>query len=429
VARIGIFGAGYVGLVTGACFADLGHDVVIRDVLPERVESLRRGEVPIHEPGLAPIIKRNIKNGRLSFTLDVKDVVKGAKFLYLAVPTPQGKSGAADMSAVWKVIEELPPSLPGRPIVVMKSTVPVGTGAAVRAALDKRGLKNVGYASNPEFLAEGTAVRDSKKPDRVVVGAFVPKDADRVADLYAGLKTTIVKMDVASAELVKLAANAMLSTRISFINEIANLSELVGADVKAVAEGVGLDDRIGPRFLQAGIGYGGSCFPKDTRSLVHVAKEAGYDLKIVPAAIRVNELQKGRAVEKLERHLGELSGKRIALLGLAFKADTDDTREATSRVLAKQLIKAGAEVRGWDPKAQLHDVPAVAMCETPLEAVTGADAAVIVTEWTQLLDFPTAKARKAMRRPLIIDGRNLLDPAKARKLGFEYEGTGRAVTA
>jgi UDPglucose 6-dehydrogenase len=420
MARIGIFGAGYVGLVTGACFADLGHDVVVRDILPERIERLRNGDVPIYEPGLDDVLARNRE--RLSFTLDVREAVEGSDFLYIAVGTPPTYAGDADLSAVWTVIDELPDD--ARAIVVMKSTVPVGTGEKVRAALDARGLGSVGYVSNPEFTAEGTAVRDFMEPDRVVVGAFDEADGDAVEALHAGIDAPVVRTDVNSAEMVKLAANAFLVTRISFINEIANVCELVGADVESVAKGVGLDHRLGPHFLRAGIGWGGSCFPKDSLALKQLAANSGYHFHLMNAVIEVNELQKRRVLQKLERHLGKLRGKRIALLGLAFKPNTDDMREAPSLVLASRLLAEGAEVRGWDPIAR-PNIDGVELCESALEAVTDADAAVIVTEWAQLREFPSEESRAAMRHPFIVDGRNLLDPDIVRKLGFEYEATGR----
>jgi len=423
VSRIAMFGAGYVGLVTGACFADLGHDVVIRDVLPERIERLLAGEVPIYEPGLDEVLARNRE--RLRFTLDVHEAVDGAEFLYVAVGTPPTYSGDADLSAVWAVVDELPAGLEGRPIVVMKSTVPVGTGARIRERLDARGLENVGYASNPEFLAEGTAVEDFRRTDRIVVGAFEPKDAERVVDLHSGIETEIVRTDVPSAELVKLAANAFLSTRISFINEIANVCELVGADVVDVARGVGLDHRLGPHFLRAGIGFGGSCFPKDVTALKQLAGNSGYPFLLLQAVWEVNELQKRRVVSKLQRHLGSLRGRTIALLGLAFKPNTDDMREAPSRVIAYRLLAEGADVRGWDPVARPDDLPGVELCGSVLDAVRDADAAVIVTEWAELRSLASPEVRDAMARPLIVDGRNLLDPAQVREAGFEYEGIGR----
>jgi UDPglucose 6-dehydrogenase len=423
VAKIGMFGAGYVGLVTGACFADLGHEVVIRDVVPERIERLRAGEVPIYEPGLEQVLERNAD--RIHFTLDVQEAVAGSDFLYVAVGTPPTESGDADLSAVWSVVDELPSDLPGRPIVVMKSTVPVGTGEHVRERLDARGLVDIGYVSNPEFLAEGSAVADFMKPDRIVVGAFDDADGDRVVDLYGGVETEIVRTDVSSAELVKLAANAFLSTRISFINEIANVCEIVGADVVDVARGVGLDHRLGPHFLKAGIGFGGSCFPKDVTALKQLAGNSGYQFMLLHAVWEVNELQKRRVVQKLQKHLGSLRGKTIALLGLAFKPNTDDMREAPSRVIAYRLLSEGAEVRAWDPVAHPDDLHGIELAATVLDAVRNADAAVIVTEWPELATLATAEVRDAMARPLIVDGRNLLDPVATRAAGFSYEGIGR----
>src|SRR5579862_780014 len=428
MARIGMFGAGYVGLVTGACFADLGHEVVIRDIVAERIERLRAGEVPIYEPGLDDVLERN--RDRLRFTLDVHEAVDGAEFLYVAVGTPPTESGDADLAAVWAVVDELPEDIPGRPIVVMKSTVPVGTGAHVRARLDARGLQHVGYASNPEFLAEGSAVADFTKPDRIVVGAFDDDDGDRVVELHHGIDGIVVRTDVPSAELVKLAANAFLSTRISFINEIANVCELVGADVVDVAKGVGLDHRLGPHFLKPGIGFGGSCFPKDVTALKQLAGNSGYPFLLLQAVWEVNELQKRRVVQKLQRRLGSLRGRPIALLGLAFKPNTDDMREAASRVVAARLIGEGAEVRGWDPVARPNDLPGVELCDSVLDAVRGADAAVVVTEWPELRDvLPSDEVREAMARPLIVDGRNLLDAAAVVAAGFEYEAIGRPTKA
>ena len=423
MAKIGMFGAGYVGLVTGACFADLGHDVVIRDILPERIERLRAGEVPIYEPGLDEVLER--ARDRISFTLDVREAVDGAEFLYVAVGTPPTASGDADLSAVWTVVDELPEDVQGRPLIVMKSTVPVGTGAHVRARLDARGLANVGYVSNPEFTAEGTAVRDFMEPDRVVIGAFEQADGDAVEALHAGIDAPVVRAEVSSAELIKLAANAFLVTRISFINEIANVCELVDADVTRVAEGIGLDHRLGPHFLRAGLGWGGSCFPKDSLALKQLAANSGYHFQLLNAVIEVNELQIRRVVQKLQQRLGNLRGRTIALLGLAFKPNTDDMREAPSRIIAYRLLAEGAEVRAWDPVARPGDLEEVEICDSVLAAVRDADAAVIVTEWPQLRELTTAEVRDAMARPLIVDGRNLLDPAAAAAAGFEYEGIGR----
>jgi UDPglucose 6-dehydrogenase len=423
MSRIGIFGAGWVGLVTGACFAELGHEVVIRDVVPEKVERLRGGEVPFFEDDVPELLVRNRE--RLAFTLDVADIAD-CEFLFICVDTPPTHSGDADLSRVWTVVDELP-ELEGRPVLVMKSTVPVGTGEKVRAGLDQRGLEHVGYVSNPEFLAEGKAVSDFMKPDRIVIGAFEEDDGARVESLYAALDAEIVHCDVNSAEMIKLAANAFLMTRISFINEIANVCEATGADVVKVAQGVGLDHRLGPHFLRAGIGYGGSCFPKDSLALKQLASNSGYHFQLLAAVIEVNELQKRRVIGKLKRHLGQqLRGKTIALLGLAFKPQTDDMREAPSIVLAARLIAEGAEVRGWDPVAKGDALPkGVDVVATVADAVRGADAAVIVTEWPELKELASAATREAMANPLIIDGRNLLDPEETRRAGFVYEGIGR----
>jgi UDPglucose 6-dehydrogenase len=424
MSKVGIFGAGWVGLVTGACFAELGHTVVVRDVVQEKVEALDEGRIPIHEPGLPELIEKN--RGRLTFTADSTEAAEDAEFLYVCVGTPSTYSGDADLSAVWSVLDDLPP-LDGRPVLVMKSTVPVGTGDKVRAALDARGLDHVGYASNPEFLAEGNALRDFMNADRIVIGAFDADDGDRVEALHEKLEVPVVRSDVASAEMIKLAANAFLMTRISFINEIANVCELVGADVEEVARGIGLDHRLGPHFLRAGIGYGGSCFPKDASALKQLASNSGYHFQLLSAVIEVNELQKRRVISKLQKHLGRLRGKRVALLGLAFKPNTDDMREAPSIVLASRLLAEGAEVRGWDPVAEPGELlKGVAICDTVIDAVRDADAAVVVTEWAELSELARPEVRDAMRNPLVVDGRNLLDPKEMEELGFAYEGIGRA---
>jgi UDPglucose 6-dehydrogenase len=424
VSKIGVFGAGYVGLVTGAGFAALGHDVTICEIVRERVDDLRAGRLPIHEPGLEDVFEQN--RDRLRFTTVPEEAVEGAEAVFVCVGTPATYSGDADLSAVWTVLDDLE-GIASRPVLVMKSTVPVGTGEKVRTALDLRGLNDVAYVSNPEFLAEGSAIKDFMNPDRIVIGSDDGAAGDVVEGLHAGLDAPVVRMDVPSAEMVKLAANAFLATRISFINEIANVCELVGADVEEVARGVGLDHRLGPHFLRAGIGFGGSCFPKDVSFLKLLAGNSGYHFQLVNAVIEVNELQKRRVVSKLQKHLGNLAGKRIALLGLAFKPNTDDMREAPSIVLASRLAAEGAEVRGWDPVARPGELlKGVAICDTVLDAVRDADAAVIVTEWPQLRELPSEEMRDAMRTPLIVDGRNLLDPRAAEQAGFAYEGIGRA---
>ena len=423
---VGVIGVGYVGLVTAACLAELGHRVVCRDIAPERVELLRRGEVPIHEPGVPELLQRN--GERLSFTLDMEDVFAEARIAIVCVDTPPTPSGDADLSRVEAVIDALPASAEGA-ILVMKSTVPVGTGQRVRAELDARGRTDVGYVSNPEFLREGSAVADFRQPDRVVVGGDRADDVERVARLYQDLDAPILRTDVASAEMVKLASNAFLATKISFINEIANVCERVGADVEEVARGMGLDQRIGSSFLRPGIGYGGSCFPKDVTALKQMAGNTGYSFQLLASVIEVNELQKRRVIGKLQDHLGPLRDRRIALLGLAFKPHTDDMREASSIVLAARLVAEGALVTAYDPVAAdrargiLPD--AVAIAGSLREAVAGADAAVIVTEWPEFHAVLDDEVRAAMANPLIVDGRNLLDPTEAVAAGFAYVPIGR----
>jgi UDPglucose 6-dehydrogenase len=423
---VGVIGVGYVGLVTAACFADLGHEVVCLDVKPERIDALRAGTVPIYEPGVDRLLQRN--RSRLRFTLDLADVIERCRIMFVCVDTPATHSGDADLSRVRAVVDLLP-TTGERFVLVMKSTVPVGTGEKVRDDLNARGLHHVGYVANPEFLREGRAVADFMEPDRIVIGASDPADARAVADLYADLRSPVISTDIASAEMIKYASNAFLATKISFINEIANVCEEVGADVGVVAQGMGLDARIGTHFLRPGIGYGGSCFPKDVKALKQLAGNSGYHFQLLMSVIEVNDLQKRRVVGKLERHLGSLRGTRIALLGLAFKADTDDMREASSLVLAARLRAEGATVVGYDPVAMPNAAAMlggdVELAATMLEAVTGADAVVIVTEWGEFRQVCSAAVRAAMRTPLVVDGRNLLDPAQARAAGFAYESVGR----
>ena len=420
---IGVIGAGWVGLVTAACFAELGHPVIARDILPEKVEALSRGEVAIHEPGLEDLLRRNAE--RLTFTTEMGELLDGARLLFVCVDTPPTYSGDADLSRVRAVVQELPED--GEQVLIMKSTVPAGTGESIR-----RDMPGLAYVSCPEFLKEGTAVADFMDPDRVVIGADAGDDeaADAVAALYRPLGGEILRTDVASAEMIKLASNAFLATKISFINEIANVCEEVGADVGQVAKGMGLDERIGSSFLRAGIGYGGSCFPKDVSALKMLAGNTGYHFQLLTAVIEVNELQKRRVVGKLEKHLGSLIGKRVALLGLAFKPDTDDMREASSLVLAARLQGEGAEVVAYDPVAAERAaglLGSVEMATSAQEALEGADAAVLVTEWDEFAELDWAAAGQRMARPLIVDGRNFLDPDALVKAGFEYEGIGRTV--
>jgi UDPglucose 6-dehydrogenase len=419
---VGVIGVGWVGLVTAACFADLGHQVIARDILPEKVEALSRGEVAIHEPGLEELLRRNAE--RITFTTEMSELLERARLLFVCVDTPPTYSGDADLSRVRSVVEELPAD--GEHVLIMKSTVPAGTGESIR-----RDLPGLSYVSCPEFLKEGSAVADFMHPDRVVVGADAGDEgaADAVARLYEPLGGEILRTDVASAEMIKLASNAFLATKISFINEIANVCEEVGADVGEVARGMGLDQRIGSSFLRAGIGYGGSCFPKDVSALKMLAGNTGYHFQLLTAVIEVNELQKRRVVGKLRAHLGSLLGKRVALLGLAFKPDTDDMREASSLVLAARLQGEGVEVVAYDPVASERAgqlLESVELAGSAMDALAGADAAVLVTEWSEFAELDWAEAAGRMARPLIVDGRNFLDPAKLRGAGFEYEGIGKA---
>jgi UDPglucose 6-dehydrogenase len=418
---VGVIGVGWVGLVTAACFAELGHRVVARDIVPEKVEALGRGEVTIHEPGLEDLLRRNKE--RITFTTDMDELLAGADLLFVCVDTPPTYSGDADLSRVRSVVRELPED--SNHVLIMKSTVPAGTGQSIR-----RDKPDLAYVSCPEFLKEGTAVADFLHPDRVVVGADAGDEAagDAVAELYKPLGGEILRTDVASAEMIKLASNAFLATKISFINEIANVCEEVGADVGQVAKGMGLDTRIGSSFLRAGIGYGGSCFPKDVSALKMLAGNTGYHFQLLTSVIEVNELQKRRVVGKLEKHLGSLIGKRIALLGLAFKPDTDDMREASSLVLSARLQGEGAEVVAYDPVAgdRAADLlGTVEMAGSAMEALEGADAVVLVTEWREFGELDWGAAAERMTRPLVVDGRNYLDPEAMVDAGFEYEGIGR----
>ncbi|WP_106403239.1 UDP-glucose dehydrogenase family protein [Actinocorallia populi] len=424
--NVAVFGAGYIGLVTGACLADLGHRVVVRDIQPERIARLEAGEIPIYEPGLAELIARN--RPRLTFTLDADEAVRDAQVAIIAVDTPPTASGDADLSRVWAVVESLKDAAHLKALVV-KSTVPVGTGARIRYALDEAGLEQVGYASNPEFTAEGRAVSDFLNPDRVVVGAWEEATADLVAELHEGVNGPVVRMDVESAEMVKLAANALLATKISFANEIANLCGEVGADVVDVMRAVGLDHRLGTHFLGAGIGYGGSCFPKDTRALKAMADGSGYHFQLLSSVIEVNALQQRMPVVRLKDLLGDLRGRTVALLGLTFKPGTDDMREAPSIVVASRLLAEGARIRCWDPLApdlsSVEPWTAATRCDSPLQAMEGADAAIVVTEWPQLQDVDWDGALRVMARPVVFDGRNALDREKLTGSGFTYLAVGR----
>jgi UDPglucose 6-dehydrogenase len=430
---IGVIGTGYVGLVTAAGFAELGSDVYCIDIDVDKIERLKGGQIPIYEPGLEELVARNVD--RLHFSTAIADALDHCRLLFVAVGTPPTYSGDADLSAVHAVVNSMPVS--DRHALVMKSTVPAGTGASIKRHFAETGKHAFRYVSCPEFLKEGSAVKDFLEPDRVVIGDDGDWAGDAVADLYRPLLHSehggrgtgeLVRTDIASAEMVKLASNAFLATKISFINEIANVCEETGADVVEVARGMGLDDRIGPKFLQAGLGFGGSCFPKDVTALKQLAGNSGYHFQLLNAVIEVNELQKRRVIGKLEKHLGSLVGRRIGLLGLAFKPNTDDMREATSLVLSARLQAAGAQVVAHDPIAEDEARKLITGAEfapDALEVARGADALVLVTEWQQFRDLDFHEVAQVMAGNLIIDGRNALDPEAIRAAGLTYEGVGR----
>ena len=422
---IGVIGTGYVGLVTAAGFAELGSDVWCVDVDEAKVQALLDGDVPIYEPGLPELIAKN--RSRMHFSTELGPALEHARLMFVAVGTPPTYSGDADLSAVHAVVDAMPAS--DHHALVMKSTVPVGTGASIKRIFETQGKNGFKYVSCPEFLKEGSAVHDFLHPDRVVVGDDGDWAGDAVVDLYSPLESPLVRTDIPSAEMVKLASNAFLATKISFINEIANVCEETGADVVEVARGMGLDERIGPRFLQAGIGYGGSCFPKDVSALKQLAGNSGYHFQLLNAVIEVNELQKRRVMGKLQKHLGSLVGKEVVLLGLSFKPNTDDMREASSLVLSARLQADGAHVRAYDPVAGEEAsrlIFGVEMFGSAEQALTGADAAVLVTEWAEFGQLDWRRVAELMAGDVVIDGRNFLDPATLRAAGLRYEGIGRS---
>jgi len=422
---IAVIGTGYVGLVTAAGFAELGNDVWCVDIDANKIARLERNEMPIYEPGLAECVARNRE--RLHFSTELAPALEHARLLFVAVGTPPTYSGDADLSAVNAVVAAMPNS--DHHALVMKSTVPAGTGTAIKRIFAEQGKQGFAYVSCPEFLKEGSALEDFLKPDRVVVGDEGDWAGDAVVDLYAPLDAPLVRTDIKSAEMIKLAANAFLATKISFINEIANVCEETGADVLEVARGMGLDHRIGTHFLKPGIGYGGSCFPKDVSALKQLAGNSGYHFQLLTAVIEVNELQKRRVIGKLQKHLGSLVGKRVALLGLAFKPNTDDMREASSLVLAARLQADGASVRAYDPVAEEEArklMVGVEFADSALDALEGADACVIVTEWPEFADLDWGAAAQRMAGALIVDGRNCADPAEVGAAGLVYEGIGRS---
>jgi UDPglucose 6-dehydrogenase len=421
---IAVIGTGYVGLVTAAGFAELGNEVYCVDIDAEKIERLNRGEIPIYEPGLEEVVARH--GARLHFSTDLTPALEHARLLFVAVGTPATASGDADLSAVQAVVAAMPAS--DSHAVVMKSTVPCGTGRTIRRIFDEQDKPDLAYVSCPEFLKEGAALSDFRNPDRVVIGDDGSWAGDALVELYAPLDAPLVRTDVASAEMIKLAANAFLATKISFINEIANVCEETGADVTEVARGMGLDSRIGPKFLHAGLGYGGSCFSKDVSALKQLAGNSGYHFQLLNAVIEVNELQKRRVLNKITRHAGPVAGRKVTLLGVAFKPETDDMRGASSIVLAARLVADGARVVAYDPIAE-HEarpwMPGVTFAGSALEALEGAEAAVLVTEWQEFRELDWAEVRATMAGDLIVDGRNALDGDAIRAAGLLYEGVGR----
>jgi UDPglucose 6-dehydrogenase len=438
--KITMTGTGYVGLVTGACLAEVGNDVLCLDIDRAKIDVLNRGGVPIHEPGLPEMIRRNVTAGRLRFTTDVDAAVHHGTLQFIAVGTPPDEDGSADMKHVLAAARNIGARMTDYKVVVDKSTVPVGTADRVRetiaAELSARGAQ-VPFAvvSNPEFLKEGAAVEDFMKPDRVVIGADDERAILLLRAVYAPFQRSherLLVMDVRSAELTKYAANAMLATRISFMNELANLAETLGADIEHVRHGIGSDPRIGYHFLYSGAGYGGSCFPKDVRALQFTARQHGQPLRLLAAVEAVNEAQKLRLIEKVVKRLGkDLSGRKIALWGLAFKPNTDDMREAPSRSIVLGLVERGAAIVAYDPVAMeeaeraFASVPGLSFAASPLDALTGADALIVVTEWQEFRSPDFAELKRRLREPLVFDGRNLYDPVLARAAGLEYFGIGR----
>jgi UDPglucose 6-dehydrogenase len=434
--KISVFGTGYVGLVVAACLAENGNHVIAVDIDADKIERLKRGEIPIYEPGLSELVARNVAEERLSFSTDFDQAVMASKILFVAVGTPAGEDGSADMSHVLAVAEGIGRAMNERKIVVLKSTVPIGTNRKVKEAISRLTDHSVGVVSNPEFLKEGAAIDDFLRPDRVVIGVDEPETAEVMEELYRPFVRTgnpILVMDPESAELTKYAANAMLATRISFMNEIARLCERVGADVSQVRRAVGSDKRIGHAFLFPGVGYGGSCFPKDIRALVRTAQDAGVELKLVEATERVNEAQKLYLLSKIRAHFGDnLKGRTFGIWGLAFKPRTDDMREAPSLYLIRGLVGAGARVRVFDPEAMkearnvLEDVEAhVTYCRKSYDALEGADALVLVTEWNEFREPDFERIKTLLSMPVVFDGRNIYNPELLRQLGFSYFGVGR----
>ncbi len=428
--NICVVGVGYVGLVTGTCFADLGNHVVALDINAERIANLKQGLLPIYEPGLEEMVKRNVAAGRLSFTTSYAEALRGAEFAFIAVGTPEGVDGEADLQYVRQASEAIAENMTAPLIIVNKSTVPVGTGDWVAEIVRAKQAAPIPFSvvSCPEFLREGSAIGDFMSPARTVLGSLDPDAAHRVADLHLPLRAPIVVVDLRTAEMIKYASNAFLATKISFINEIANICEALGADVKEVATGMGYDPRIGRHFLDAGLGYGGSCFPKDVKALAHMANVQGRHPQLLRAVMDINHDQRRLIVDKVRELLGDLDGRLVGLFGLAFKPNTDDMRDAPSIEIAQLLQAGGAAVQGYDPVAMTvagRHMPGVKLCEAAYEAAAGADAVVVCTEWNEFKQLNLERLKQVMRQPIIVDGRNIYDPLLLARLGFHYRGMGR----
>ncbi len=429
MSRVAIVGGGYVGVTTGTCLADLGNDVVIVDIDEAKVKQLRRHQLHFFEPGLQEVLERNARAGRLSFTTSFRDAIPGAEYAFMAVATPEGEGGYADLTSVQKAAQSIAEAMDGPLIIVNKSTVPIGTGDMVSEIVARYNCEHCAtVVSNPEFLREGSALQDFMNPDRVVIGAHDRAAAERVASLYQPLGARVLTTDIYTAEMIKYASNAFLATRISFINEMARIAERVDADVKVVAEGMGLDRRIGAHFLEAGIGFGGSCFPKDVKALAAIAEKYDYHPELLNAVMDINRVMRGVAVDKLRECLGSVRGQIIGLLGLSFKPNTDDMREAPSVEIARELIARGATVRAYDPAATgkaRKIMPEVEYRRDAYAVARGADAIVLVTEWNEFRQLDLVRIKRSMRRPVLVDGRNIYEPEQMRELGFVYRGIGR----
>jgi UDPglucose 6-dehydrogenase len=431
--RIAFIGTGYVGLVSGTCFAAIGHDVVCVDNNKKKIDALRKGVIPIYEPGLEPLVKKNVKAGRLSFTTDLKQAVRDSDIVFIAVNTPPREDGKADLSYVASAAREIAEAADGYKVVVDKSTVPVQTGAKVKETLKIYNPHKVDFdvVSNPEFLREGSAVEDFMKPDRIVVGVENERAEKVMRELYRPIRAPFIVTDINSAELIKHASNSFLATKISFANALAAMCELSGADIGKVVHGMGLDKRIGQAFLNAGLGYGGSCFPKDVSGFIAIAEELGYDFHILKDVQKINEDARQRFIKKIEHALWVTKGKTVAVWGLAFKPNTDDMRSAPSITIIEHLVKEGAAVRAYDPKAvakakEVLGTDGITYADSPYDAVKNADALVIVTEWDEFRGVNLKKLRELLRHPLVLDGRNIFDPAEMERRGFLYHSVGRA---